>query len=898
MNQFDEGLFKQRICSLFIPECSAGDISELIKSPGSTVVNFTIAFRHGGPTVRHMRTQLVDPILVQDALDPDFTLATPYRPHLVEDTEHFSNAALLLRLNAVKGLQATPILGTLLSMWGLVVFWTITSRGDRCRKRAHSEWRANFVPSAETLQIFVISSFVQLILLLGLHYSSQDVDLYISYGLLSGCVGVVFTSLLNSWIRGESVSLRNALSVDKIDKQVPGWQDDVESAREYRLVYEPGGDRTLGALAAQDWESAHLEMEKRMGLLDLSEQVFDEIQPDKDPSVLAAFLNGSLFGAFSGKKADVAAQGKPLPMPSELMVVNVEVPAGLPKSLLCDAMMQWRLRHTAHPKEARAVDWLLGQLDPASFDLCAVKVPEQARTLVLEALIQHAQQHADLQVDAGYALTVQQTMQQLSPRFEGLEVNLPDDGKGTEKVRELVVSALRARVEKPGKRDITQEEGLLLQYAMSMLGEASSLITMPHVKGGSFDDRSSALKAEIEGRADALRAGTDEYLYDDELFQKVYVVSRNKPPDHVEQVAARGPNAAGRRRSVTRQAAMTAPAAAPAAAAPLSMASPPALTPPSLPASPPESPPASPPGASDDTKQSQDTQGSGIKSSGLLSLWWRAKRRRETRDHAQMPCWKQYFVLFIGTIVIAVCSVATTTLFVLIPPLIQYFVLFSLCISIPFSVIVHFMLRTFIRWLRKYLALRRGKMIEGAFTHRQRKQMRKASLAPASKKQGMEDKAALHSETSTNGVALHSETSTNGVAEQSRYSEIMGRQSRSYSLSLQRETSAILTSQLVDAAPSLAGRRSSCDGKRIEGVMTRNSGADGEPGRSTSAFLEEASATTKRAMTFRPGTDKAKSRDAAIGRAEQILSMQTRRGSREERTPPQAAAPSDDLLAV
>jgi len=250
-----------------------------------------------------------------------------------------------------------------------------------------------------------------------------------------------------------------------------------------------------------------------------------------------------------------------------------------------------------------------------------------------------------------------------------------------------------------------------------------------------------------------------------------------------------------------------------------------------------------------------------------------------------MPCWKQYFVLFIGTIVIAICSVATTTMFVLIPPLVQYFVLFSLCISIPFSVIVHFTLRTFIRWLRKYLALRRGKMIEGAFTHRQRKQMRKASLAAASRSQGLEDEA-----------AVPSEPSTNGAAKPSRYSEVHSRQSRSYSLSLQRGASAILGNSLLDAAPSLAARRSSWDEKRIEGVMTRNSGTDGGHGRHSSAFLEEPSVAAKRTMTFRPGTDKAKSRDAAIGRAEQILSMQTRRGSREEVKP--APASSDDILAV
>ena len=32
---------------------------------------------HGGPTISHMRGMLVDPVLLQDALDPDFTIAYP-----------------------------------------------------------------------------------------------------------------------------------------------------------------------------------------------------------------------------------------------------------------------------------------------------------------------------------------------------------------------------------------------------------------------------------------------------------------------------------------------------------------------------------------------------------------------------------------------------------------------------------------------------------------------------------------------------------------------------------------------------------------------------------------------------------------------------------------------------
>ena len=62
-------------------------------------------------------------------------------------------------------------------------------------------------------------------------------------------------------------------------------------------VYEPGVDRGLGQLASHCWESYHLEWERKMGMVDMSDQCFDEIVPEKDPSMLAAFLNSTLFGA-------------------------------------------------------------------------------------------------------------------------------------------------------------------------------------------------------------------------------------------------------------------------------------------------------------------------------------------------------------------------------------------------------------------------------------------------------------------------------------------------------------------------------------------------------------------------------------------------------------------------
>ena len=209
-----------------------------------------------------------------------------------------------------------------------------------------------------------------------------------------------------------------------------------------------------------------MEMEKQMGLFDMSDMVFDEEKPEQDPSMLAAFLNSSLFSAFSNKKEDASAQARRPPVAPEMQIVPVEVPAGLHKTTLRDAMLQWRLRHTAHPRELEAVDWLVGQLDPTGFELRAVKVPEQARLLLIEALLQHTQLHAAQQLDACHAVRVAAVLQALTPRLHGVEVQLPDDGKGTDRVREIVCDALKDRVSGKAdskKRDITQEEGFLLQ---------------------------------------------------------------------------------------------------------------------------------------------------------------------------------------------------------------------------------------------------------------------------------------------------------------------------------------------------------------------------------------------------------------------------------------------------
>ncbi len=594
-------------------------------------------------------------------------------------------------------------------------------------------------------------------------------------------------------------------------------------------------------------------------------QVFDEVQPDKDAGILAAYLNSKLNELFTGKREDerrrAQEQSKVLP---ERLVCGVEVPIGLPKTTLRDALLQWRLRHTAHPSELLAVDWALGQLDPSGFELLAVKVPEQARLLVYEAVVQYAQQHAELQLDAAHAVRLAATLQQLSPRLEGLEVGLPDDGQGTEKVRKLVHAALEQRITRPvtgeHARDITPEEGLLLQQCMHALGETFNLLSMPHdSKCADGEQQLSTLKAEIDKMADAVRGQSADYIYDDEIFCPVPLVSMTKPPEAVEMLGrvAAGKGGARRRSTAggassstdgsansTRPAAVTwAPADAgfsqpdgsampvdplagavdysraslgqpplpvvqfiPEEAAPELSAVPeedsaiaaaaeqsvdrvpdsPPLSPPATPprpssalslpprvpplhSPPPRSPPPSPPpspisdgsghsshyrkvgsflgqhaedGGEDLEKGSALTEADGegadregthamrtkqaaaapraLTGRAVLRAWWRSQKREAKENHDKMPCWKQYSVLFFGSILVVVCTITVTTMFTIISPINQYFTLFTFAGSVPLSVVLHFLVRAVVRYLRKWRALQRGRNVEGAFTQKRR----------------------------------------------------------------------------------------------------------------------------------------------------------------------------------
>ena len=456
VSTFDAGRFRVRLCSLFTPPCSANDVTGLTASAGSTVLEFTIQYRSvqsqrtSGPTTRHMRARLADTAALSAALAPAFILSPQNADlmRLTELTEHFSNSQLIAQLQSIKTITGAGWIFYLCGLWGLTAFWSITARGRACRARSHSSWIERFVPTTETVQVLVLSSFFQLILCLLCHWAlpfmpeAEYTMLTWYLGIVIGVLGACFQSGFNRWVRGESLSLRAALAVDKINKkpgESDGWCDE---EREYRCVYEAGSDRALGQLATHDWEQSHMEMERRYGLVDLSDNVFDDAPPERDAGILAAYLNSKLNDLFTSKKEEerrrLEARSKLAP---EMHVCAVEVPVGLPRTTLRDALLQWRLRHTAHPVEADAVDWALGQLEPSGFELTAVKVPEQARLLVYDALIQYTQQHAELQLDAAHAARVAASLQQLSPRFEGIEVGLPDDGEETRKVRKLVQSA-------------------------------------------------------------------------------------------------------------------------------------------------------------------------------------------------------------------------------------------------------------------------------------------------------------------------------------------------------------------------------------------------------------------------------------------------------------------------
>ena len=98
--------------------------------------------------------------------------------------------------------------------------------------------------------------------------------------------------------------------------------------------------------------------------------------------------------------------------------------------------------------------------------------------------------------------------------------------------------ALKARLKNASKRDITQEEGLLIQQTLHAVDPSFALVALPYAPVA-VDEQLTALKTEVEKRADAIRAQNPDYMYDDEIFTPVPLISRTKPPDAVEAVKVR-----------------------------------------------------------------------------------------------------------------------------------------------------------------------------------------------------------------------------------------------------------------------------------------------------------------------------------------------------------------------
>lgn len=212
-----------------------------------------------------------------------------------------------------------------------------------------------------------------------------------------------------------------------------------------------------------------------------------------------------------------------------------------------------------------------------------------------------------------------------------------------------------------------------------------------------------------------------------------------------------------------------------------------------------------------------------------LRLWWKFRLKQDKADHDKMPCWKQYTVLFIGSVAVGVCTATVTTLMAIIPPLTQFFVVFTFAVSMPLSIIIHFTGRTTIRMLRRRLALRRGRNVEGALT---RKELR------ARGKMKGKQLGARQSFDLAGGARLSANDT--GALEAGSAAKAAWRNAAA----LQKGASAFLGNALIDAAPSLASRQSGIGDK---GVMTRNSSAGPRVSTFLDTAVEEAKVGTPRA---------------------------------------------------
>jgi len=396
-------------------------------------------------------------------------------------------------------------------------------------------------------------------------------------------------------------------------------------------------------------------------------------------------------------------------------------------------MLQWRLRHTAHPTEAEAANVTLSQLDP-NFKQLSVEVPQQARLMMMQAMLQWTQRHAGLQLDAGHATRLQIVLEQIAPRFDGMQLALPlDEHSTTNTARDLLTEALKGRIENKSKKDLNQEDGMMLQHVLQQLAPAYALIPLDglfpqHISEEDPDAPQATLDAEIE----RLHLGVDGAIDDEDLFTPVPLLSHTEPPEVIEagvgkgrgNSPSRGKSSAGSRGSAEKSASPP-PSPPPEVLLPnvastIRRRRPACLDPMGADASPPPSPPA--PVPEDAPAPNEDAAAQEI--ADMKKKKHLRFGRRKRREGDPMPCWKQYTMLFLGTCMVGVCNVAAISWMATMQPLQANIVLISWAIGWPCSFLFHQLTRAITRHFRKKRALRRGKKVKAmtptleAFKHK------------------------------------------------------------------------------------------------------------------------------------------------------------------------------------
>ena len=237
-----------------------------------------------------------------------------------------------------------------------------------------------------------------------------------------------------------------------------------------------------------------------------------------------------------------------------------------------------------------------------------------------------------------------------------------------------------------------------------------------------------------------------------------------------------------------------------------------------------------------------------------LRVWWRFQRRRDKAAHDQVPCWKQYVTLFLGSIAVGSCTIASTALMSITDPLVDYFAVFSFGIAVPTSLVLHYVGRTVIRMLRRRLALSRGRSVEGTISKKLARQMRKRSL-------GGDEEAGFASTVDPNGRlsvnlaapgSLNRSQSAHFTLEASVSPEVRARMSALGETSI---SSGVEEASVIDVAQSPASEEQTAAQAKPRGKKAREADAKAR---------EEANEAA---------------RQAALGRAGNILEQKQRRAS-------------------